>query len=62
MVPSWIRFPCAMTGALQADILKKYRVASGVPFVAQLATNLTRIHEVLPIPGLAQLVKDPVLL
>ena len=36
---------------------------SGVPVVAQWLTNLTRNHEVEGlIPGLAQWVKDPVLL
>ena len=38
-------------------------IGLGVPFVAQWLTNSTRIHEVVGlIPGLAQWVKDLVLL
>ena len=34
----------------------------GVPIMAQWLTNLTRNHEVVRIPDLAQWVKDPALL
>ena len=38
-------------------------LGKGVPFMAQSLTNLTRNHEVLDsIPGLAQWIKDLVLL
>ena len=37
-----------------------FKLHPGAPFVAQLLTNPTRIHEdVDPLPGLTQWVKDP---
>ena len=53
---------CPM-GLCEDKVTDALQDTPGVPFVAQQLTNLTRTHDIAgSIPGLAEWIKDPVLL